>query len=329
MHARGIRILVALGVLAMLCGLSLGMVSWAAAGGSCPTTYTVVRGDTLGRIAQRFGLPLAELIRLNRPVVSNPNLIYAGQVLCVSRGTPTATPTATPMATPTDTLAAPQLAIEVTYRYVPTDDEDEINGMTARGGFMGKRAVFPMETITPVVFISEEPQMRRALRQVMTPTMLLVRDAANPPTYELVFIEPGPPLSSTLLISQTGRINTPPNRCPGLEVKDVLVQDDILEAAVTVWLEAGSETRYPFQVSRINRKPTIGTAAGCYDQSNKIVALILAPSTQEPGAYQAHVLLKDNELGPGGAVRSIDCSRWAGKRGFRYWFLRALARCPR
>lgn len=321
MQARGIRVLVALGLLVVLCGLSLGVVGRAAAGGSCPVTYTVVRGDTLGRIARRFGLTLAELIQLNRSVVKNPNLIYAGQVLCVSRATPTATPT--------DLPAAPQLAIEVSYRYLPTDDEEELNGMTARGGFVGKRSVFPLETITPVVFISETVQMRKALRQVSTPTMLLVRDAADSPTYELVFIEPGPPLSSTLLISQTGAVNTPPNRCPGPQVSDVLVQDDIQEAAVTVWLEAGSETRYPFQISRINRKPTVGTALGCYDQSNKIVAMILAPSTQESGAYQAHILLQDNELGPGGTVRAVDCARWAGKRGFWYWFLRALARCPR
>ncbi len=328
MQTREIRVLVALAVLVVLCGLSLGVVDQAAAGSGCPVTHTVVRGDTLGRIARRFGLSLAELIQLNRPAIRNPNLIYAGQVLCVSR--------ATPAVVPEDLPAAPQLAIEVTYRYEPSDDERDMNGMTSRGGFIGKRAVFPLETITPVVFINDEApghtaeeRMRTALTQVNMPTLLLVREAEGWPTYELVFIEPGPPVSSTLLISQTGMINTPPNKCPGLEVAEVLGNHGVQEAEVTVWLEAGSETRYPFQISRINRKPTVGTALGCYNQSNKIVALILAPSEQEPGAYQAHVLLKDNELGPGGAVRTIDCRRWAGKRGFWYWFLRSLARCPR
>ncbi len=325
MQSRGIRVLIALGIFAALCGLSLGVVSQAAAGGGCPVTYTVVRGDTLGRIARRFDLSLAELIQLNRSVIKNPNLIYAGQVLCVSQMAPTVTPEVTPTATP----AAPQLAIEVTYRYTLTDDERALNGMTARGGFIGKRAVFPLETIMPVVFLTDADLMRTALRQASTSTLLLVRDADDPPTYELVFIEPGPPLSSTLLISQAGSVDTPPGRCPGPEVGDVLEHGDIQEAKVTVWLEAGGETRYPFQISRINRKPTARTAWTCYGQSGKVVAMILAPSAREPGAYQAHVLLQDGELGPGGAIRAIDCSRWAGRRGFWYWFLRALARCPR
>jgi LysM repeat protein len=48
------------------------------------TTYTVVRGDTLGAIARRFGTTVANLASLNRIV--NPNLIYPGQVLTISGG---------------------------------------------------------------------------------------------------------------------------------------------------------------------------------------------------------------------------------------------------
>ncbi len=42
-------------------------------------TYTVVRGDTLSGIANRLGLSVQELVRLNN--IANPNLIYPGQVL--------------------------------------------------------------------------------------------------------------------------------------------------------------------------------------------------------------------------------------------------------
>jgi LysM repeat protein len=42
-------------------------------------TYTVRRGDTLAGIACRFGVNLWSLVRING--LSNPNLIYAGQVL--------------------------------------------------------------------------------------------------------------------------------------------------------------------------------------------------------------------------------------------------------
>ncbi|MFS0560490.1 LysM peptidoglycan-binding domain-containing protein, partial [Terribacillus sp. 179-K 1B1 HS] len=45
------------------------------------TTYTVKSGDTLGGIAQRFGMTLAEIQSLNN--ISDPNKIQIGQVLKV------------------------------------------------------------------------------------------------------------------------------------------------------------------------------------------------------------------------------------------------------
>jgi len=45
------------------------------------TSYVVQPGDTLGKIAQQFGTTVSELTALNN--ISNPNLIYAGQVLLV------------------------------------------------------------------------------------------------------------------------------------------------------------------------------------------------------------------------------------------------------
>lgn len=43
--------------------------------------YKVERGDTLGRIAREHGVSLSELIKANN--ISNPNLIYTGQVLTI------------------------------------------------------------------------------------------------------------------------------------------------------------------------------------------------------------------------------------------------------
>lgn len=51
---------------------------------AAPKAYTVVKGDTLWGIAKRFlgsGARWPEIYALNRGKVSNPNLIYAGQVL--------------------------------------------------------------------------------------------------------------------------------------------------------------------------------------------------------------------------------------------------------
>ena len=40
--------------------------------------YTVVKGDTLWGLSQRYGVALSQVIALN-PQISNPNLIYVGQ----------------------------------------------------------------------------------------------------------------------------------------------------------------------------------------------------------------------------------------------------------
>ncbi len=45
------------------------------------TTYVVQRGDTLSRIASRFGTTVALLAQINN--IPNPNLIYVGQVLVI------------------------------------------------------------------------------------------------------------------------------------------------------------------------------------------------------------------------------------------------------
>ena len=44
--------------------------------------YTVVLGDTLGKISNRFGVSVDQLVKLNN--IDNPNLIYIGTVLKVS-----------------------------------------------------------------------------------------------------------------------------------------------------------------------------------------------------------------------------------------------------
>ena len=49
--------------------------------GSTAQYYTVVSGDTLSGIAAKFGTTVAQLCSWNN--ISDPNLIYVGQVLRV------------------------------------------------------------------------------------------------------------------------------------------------------------------------------------------------------------------------------------------------------
>jgi LysM repeat protein len=53
--------------------------------GGGETTYVVQRGDTLNRIAARFGTTAAAIAQLNG--IANPNLIFVGQVLRIRGGT--------------------------------------------------------------------------------------------------------------------------------------------------------------------------------------------------------------------------------------------------
>lgn len=77
----------------------------AAAGGR---TYEVQPGDTLGAIAGRFGVLLADLVALNE--VANADLIHPGQVLAIPAGEPPPPPPVVPSAPPEDVVVVPAAA---------------------------------------------------------------------------------------------------------------------------------------------------------------------------------------------------------------------------
>ncbi len=95
-----------------VCGLLVGAcaaISTPALVASAETpaqTYTVVRGDTLGRIASRNHTTVAQLVALNKgrypSLVRNPNLIHRGWVLVITGGAPAAPP-----APPAPTVSTP------------------------------------------------------------------------------------------------------------------------------------------------------------------------------------------------------------------------------
>ena len=65
--------------------------------------YTVVLGDTLGKVANRFGVSVDELVKLNN--LSNPNLIYVGTVLKVDASAAKAAEVTVPKATVVENTA--------------------------------------------------------------------------------------------------------------------------------------------------------------------------------------------------------------------------------
>ena len=78
-------VVITLALLVLATGLSLNS-GRAEAQSFCPRgtiTYVVVRGDTLSKIAWRYGVNWRGLAAENR--LANPNLIYSGQHLCITR----------------------------------------------------------------------------------------------------------------------------------------------------------------------------------------------------------------------------------------------------
>lgn len=55
--------------------------SGAPAPGACPVQHTVVRGETLHRIAQRYDTSVVSIIEANQ--LANPRVIFPGQALCI------------------------------------------------------------------------------------------------------------------------------------------------------------------------------------------------------------------------------------------------------
>ena len=68
--------------------------SFAASGapGATPQTYTVKKGDTMSKIATKYGVPLQALIDANKTNIPNPDVLKIGDVVIIPATTPTSLP---------------------------------------------------------------------------------------------------------------------------------------------------------------------------------------------------------------------------------------------
>jgi LysM repeat protein len=86
--------------------------------GGTSGTYTVVKGDTLGSIAKRYGTTTTEILKVN-PQITNPSLIYPGQVIYLPSGT-TSTSSQVTLST---TSAKPGAQIDVKVTGFPANTD--------------------------------------------------------------------------------------------------------------------------------------------------------------------------------------------------------------
>jgi len=78
-------------------------------------TYVVKSGDTLGKIAARSGTTLSALLAVN-PQVSNPSLIYAGQVINLPSGVNVPPPSTPPPGNPPPPFESYD-SLKIAYEY--------------------------------------------------------------------------------------------------------------------------------------------------------------------------------------------------------------------
>jgi polysaccharide biosynthesis protein PslG len=95
------------------------------------TTYTVVRGDSLIRLAVRFNTTVAQLIALNN--LPNPNVIYIGQVLNIPSGGTTLVPVPTSTGEAAPILATPTVTPDGAVASTPTSDPGLTTAPTGYG----------------------------------------------------------------------------------------------------------------------------------------------------------------------------------------------------
>jgi len=91
-----------------------------------PIVHTVARGDTLARIATRYGLTVADLLQAN-PQITNPNLIQIGDRITIpaadqppAAGATVLVPTPSPSPLPPGITAAPSLTPTITLTPTPS-----------------------------------------------------------------------------------------------------------------------------------------------------------------------------------------------------------------
>jgi spore germination protein len=122
--------------------------------------YTVLPGDTLFKIAQKFNTTVGTLVSLNN--ITDPNLIIAGQVLLV----PAPTPTPTPSPTITYTVKSGDTLFQIAREYGTTVDVlTKLNNITDPNLiYPGQTILIPRPTPESLWYYTNSPNAQTSLQ---------------------------------------------------------------------------------------------------------------------------------------------------------------------
>jgi hypothetical protein len=262
-------------------GASLAAAGDAGQQSVCSAYYTVRWGDTLAKIAASRGMSLRELLQLNQGRVRNPNLIYAGQILCVP--------------------AEYQVALQVTYHL--NQDSQALRNL------LGRQVVYKAQSIAVISYTAD----LRSDFSAFPPWLI--------GTHNTLYAVGDGRMLLPLVLTETQTLVTvwsgEPNSCdtkPFFELGAGL--SDV--ATATLRLETGG-TYVPFDLTRLGLVSTLSKALRCVSEDDVAFAIASA-GPQYPDAYHVVVRRMEEKIfGPPGATRSFNCARWSGWGWFYRW----------
>jgi LysM repeat protein len=277
----------------------------------CASPYVVQWGDNLFRIALRAGTTPWELARLNG--ISNVDLIYAGQVLCMPSSL-------------VERKSSVDLIVE--YTFDREADSDAPKWTLGRNGRAGKRASYPIFSGDMIDTYSTTIELRSASVNTV-PLMWLVRASPNTTTYTLVvFGDPRPLLDLQMEITPTQKITDiiPPDN---LDLINAGLCSDTKQPVSRLSLSGKNAVRLraelinkdgnsiPIDIDTIDFHQAVAYAVPCYRDVG--FALHPMPDPAMQGYRLGMVLTDGGVIGPPGRQWRLRCAGWAGGGWWSRW----------
>lgn len=239
-----------------------------AAEAPCVQQHTVTYGENLLTIAQRYDTTVAHLVALNPGIIRNPNWIRAGVTLCLQREERSA-----------------YAVFEVHYQYTATAEESSIPILTAQGGLLGQRKLFPLLPNGIKIFKSQA-EMTSALQSAKSAPLFWGSNNGpdEPDNYTLFLLQPVQDWFAALQLKERCTI-------PIQEAVAPLSSSTLNSVVATFVIETANGIRYPFPVTHLSHAAAFGQVDPC---ASRLIDFALLPAnTAPPLRYQLFVLHPD------------------------------------